>query len=133
MVDGGGEIGAGDKSNPVNLGGGFGAVGDNYVIGGKGHAGVTIIPESNSNSKGYVLKDTLAANEMGNVGPMGTIDDGLKIMDPKRRRVEDVISDGSSPEINQLDTTMVDSNVNNSQNQKNEEMAGAAVQARLEL
>lgn len=77
---------------------------------------ITARQNSNSNQEGDVITDS-----------------GLFIVDPKRRRVQDIESIGPSREKNQEDIIMLEKHNNESLNQKNKLMVGAAEQARLGL
>lgn len=78
-------------------------------------------------------KDNLALNNVVVLGPNEILDHGLNIVDPKRRRIEDVAGRSPNPESRQGDTTLIEIQEDDSQNQKNELKVGAAMQARLEL
>lgn len=78
---------------------------------------VNIAGTVNEEEKTPTEKQVNAGNDFEN--------NGLLIMDPKRRRTE--VATGPS------DAEMADSQTSTQQNQKNEKRAGAALQARLEL
>ncbi|KAK1371231.1 hypothetical protein POM88_037323 [Heracleum sosnowskyi] len=127
VEEGGSVIVAGDRKDPKKVGDKVVIFGNNSTQGGGEKIGgdfaeigankiITARQFSNSNQEGDVIMDR-----------------GLLIIDPKRRRVEDIESIGPSQKNNQEDVTMTEKNNIESQNQKNEIMAGAAEQARLEL
>lgn len=62
-----------------------------------------------------------------------TLDNGLFIVDLKRRRVDGLEQDGSQEDKNINDITMSDTQANETQNQKNLIKAGAARQTLLKL
>lgn len=127
VEEGGSVIVAGDRKDPKKVGDKVVIFGNNRTQGGREKIGgdfaeigankiITARQISNSNQEGDVIMDC-----------------GLLIVDPKRRRVEDIESIGPSQQNIQEDVTMMEKNNIESQNQKNEIMAGAAEQARLGL
>lgn len=136
-VEEGGEddrgIVADDKRYPTKsgiaqkVGGKIGDVTDNVNKGGsKDNTGEkdmenifsTITERENSNVK------TVGGNKLG---------DGLSVVDPKRRRLDEGLEDGLAQEKNQVDIVMLETQDISLMNQKNELEAGAAMQARLGL
>lgn len=59
--------------------------------------------------------------------------DGLSVVDPKRRRLDEGLEDGLAQDKNQVDIVMLETQDISLMNQKNELEAGAAMQARLGL
>lgn len=125
--NGGETVAVKDRSNPLITACDKIMVGTNSMKGGIGMLG-----GDKAEITGYPgnSKDKLALNNVMTLGPNENLDQGLKILDPKRRRVEEAANRRPSPENCQDDTTMIELHEEDSQNQKNELKAGAAVQAR---
>lgn len=127
VADRNSEIGAVEKSNPLILGEGIVTTGVNELQGDGDNLGSDNAKRLGliNQTAGYFSKESRAGNL--------SLDHGLNIVDPKRRRVDEIISDETGPKQAQLDIAMIDSQEDISQNQKNGQEADVARQPRLEL
>lgn len=131
----GGELQIKDNSNRKIAGKEIETVGKGGVKDGGGFSGgdVAIFTGVNPIAVTTILKNGVEGNNDNNLGSSKITEHGLYVLDLKRRRVEENITDGLGPEGKQLDNMLLDSHETDEQNQKNGEEAGVAMQPRLGL
>ncbi|KAK1396070.1 hypothetical protein POM88_005933 [Heracleum sosnowskyi] len=123
----GSEIVARDGDNHIKSGVVIGSVGVNIMEDGNGFHG--------SKDMGVLNDKDYIAGQGSKYGLEGkdNLDNGLLVIDPKRRRVDGLPQNGPHIDTTLEDITMIETNEIETHNQKNMQLAGAARQTCLEL